>query len=267
MKISVVTPSYNQGRFIQKCIDSVKAQQGVQVEHIILDNCSTDQTVDLLNKYRNDPQGVDVKIIIEPDKGQTAAINRGFLMATGDVVCWLNTDEYYDTDALAKVISYFEKNSYIDFLFGNCTYVDENGHPVRRQREVGFSRSMLLYTGCFIRSCSAFVRRRIINDGQLLNEKYKVTMDFEWYVRLAYSDYQFAFTPLSVAYFTWHNENLSVLHTARRHIESAMVRDKFSGIRGPKLFRLTFYKLIKVYWLFIRIFLRSFSRTIYFNLS
>ena len=177
MKISIITPSYNQSQFIQKCIDSVRAQQGVEIEHIILDNCSTDETANCLERYRDDPQGVDVKIIVEQDNGQTTAINRGFQMASGDIVCWLNTDEYYYSNTLSVVVDYFQSYPEIDVFFGDFDYVDEQGNLLKKRKAFGFSESMLLYYGCYIPSCSTFIRRKVIDDGQILDESFRVTMN------------------------------------------------------------------------------------------
>lgn len=260
MKISIITPSYNQGRFIQKCIDSVKSQQGVEVEHIILDNCSTDQTVDLLNKYRNDPQGVDVKIIIEPDKGQTAAINRGFLMVTGHVVCWLNTDEYYEPGALSQVAAYFEHHPEVDVVFGDCYFVDTHGGLVKRKREFSFNQSMLLYYGCYIPSCATFIRRRVIDAGHLLDQSFRVTMDFEYYVRLACLGYRFQHIPDFLVNFTWHETNISSTQLARRLLERRMVQDRYSGIPEPALLRTLIYEFMRYSWIGVRILRRSIHR-------
>ena len=253
LKISVITPSYNQGSFIKKHIDSVRAQHGVQVEHIILDNCSTDQTNDLLNSYQNNPQGVDVKIIVEPDKGQTAAINRGFLMASGDVVCWLNTDEWYEMGSLAKVTDFFITHPEIDVVFGDCDFVDSDGNLMKHKKEFFYSESMLVYYGCFIPSCATFVRRRVIDAGVMLNHEFKVTMDFDWYVRIAKAGYRFAHLPATLACFTWHENNISSNFVERRKTERRLVQDRYSGIKGPPWFRSLVYEFMRRFWQGVRI--------------
>lgn len=262
MKISIVTPSYNQGRFIQKSIDSVRAQHNVEVEHIILDNCSTDGTAVCLEKYYNDPQGVKVKIFVEPDDGQSAAINRGFQLATGDIVCWLNTDEYYKPNALAQVAAFFQDHPKTDVLYGDCDFVDAQGRLVKQKREFGFSQSMLLYYGCYIPSCATFIRRKIIDAGHLLDESYRVTMDFEYFVRLARLGYHFSHLPACLACFTWHETNISNTQLARRLLERRKVQDCYSRISGPTFFQTLVYEFMRYFWIIFRVLRRGLIKVI-----
>lgn len=254
MKISVITPSFNQGRFIEKCLASVRDQQGdFSVEHIILDNCSTDTTEEALANYQAMPGAVDVRVFVEPDGGQTAAINKGFGLAKGDVVCWLNTDEWYEDGALAKVADFFVAHPEVDVVFGDCDFVDSDGELVKRKREFFYSESMLVYYGCFIPSCATFIRRRVIDEGVMLNPEFKVTMDFDWYVRIAKAGYCFAHLPVTLASFTWHENNISSNFVARRKIERRMVQDRYSGVPGPDWFRTFSYGVMLRFWLAIRV--------------
>jgi glycosyltransferase involved in cell wall biosynthesis len=254
MKISVVTPSFNQGKFIRKALASVREQEGqFSTEHIILDNCSTDSTSEALVDYQANPGAVEVHVFIEPDGGQTEAINKGFKLAKGDVVCWLNTDEWYENGALAQVVRFLDANPDVDVVFGNCDFVDATGALIRRRREYFYSESMLVYYGCFLPSCATFVRRRVIDDGVLLNSEFKVTMDFDWYVRIAKAGYRIAHLPASLATFTWHKTNISSTFEERRLQERRMVQDRHSGVTGPAWFRTLFYGLMRYFWLVVRV--------------
>ncbi|HPT62349.1 MAG TPA: glycosyltransferase family 2 protein [Bacillota bacterium] len=254
MKFSIITPSYNQGRFIDKCLASVQNQQGdFIVEHIIMDNCSTDSTFASLSSYQSNPANVDVRIFTEKDSGQTAAINKGFGIATGDIISWLNTDEWYDSDALARISQYFSAHPDIDVVFGDCDFVDSIGKLVKRKREIFYSESMLLYYGCYIPSCSTFVRRKVIDDGVILRPEYKVTMDFDWYVRMAKAGYRFGHLPATLATFTWHEGNISSNMVKRRLIERRMVQDQYSQVAGPAWFRSGVYGVLRNYWLAVRV--------------
>ena len=259
MKISIVTPSFNQGRFIEKCLLSVRAQQGdFSVEHIILDNCSTDTTGEALANYIADPGTVDVRVFVEPDGGQTAAINKGFCLATGDVICWLNTDEWYENGALAKISNFFTMNPDIDVVFGDCDFMDSNGELVKRKREFFYSESMLVFYGCFIPSCATFICRRVIDEGVMLNPEYKVTMDFDWYVRIAKAGYRFAHLPVTLASFIWHENNISSNFIERRMFERRLVQDRYSGVPGPGWFRTFIYGVMRYFWLAVRVSRRFF---------
>lgn len=257
MKISIVTPSFNQGRFINKAIDSVRAQKGVAIEHLIFDNCSDDGTRGLLERYQAAPGGNEVYVAIEPDEGQTAAINKGFLLSTGDIVCWLNTDEWYLNQALATIVDYFRKNEDVDIVFGDCDFVDVNGRLIRKKREHFFSSSMLLYYGCFLPSCATFVRRRALSKAGILDEDFRVTMDFEWYVRLARAGCRFLHVPETLAAFTWHEANISSTLVERRLFERRLVQDRYSRIQGPKWLRGMLYRVLRDFWIGIRVVRRA----------
>lgn len=249
---SIITASFNQGRFIQRSIDSILIQKNITVEHIILDNCSTDETSECLQKYQAQPGGVDVKVIVEPDDGQTQAINKGFKLARGDVVCWLNTDEYYYPGVLENVSDYFLKHPEVDVVFGDCDFVGSTGQLVKRKKEFGFSRNMLLYYGCFLPSCSTFIRRRIIDDGFFLNESYRVCMDFEWYTRLAFNDYQFAHFPQVFASFSWHNTNISLIQKVKRLEERYTIQNNYSNLMGPTWLKRLLFRSAQYFWILRR---------------
>ncbi len=261
MKISVITPSFNQVKFIEKCLQSVCSQQGnFSIEHIVLDNCSGDGSVDFLDNYQKNHGDIDVRIIIEPDGGQTAAINKGFALATGDVVCWLNTDEWYENGVLSKVVDYFIAHPDVDVVFGDCDFVDVDRYLVKRKREYFFSASMLLFYGCFIPSCSTFVRRRVVDAGILLDPEFKVTMDFDWYVRVAKAGYHFNHLPKILASFTWHENNISSNFVERRKLERRLVQDRNSGVSGPDWFCTLIYGVMRYFWLTIRVSRRFLGR-------
>jgi glycosyltransferase involved in cell wall biosynthesis len=97
-KISIITPSYNQGKFIRQTIESIQAQNYPNYEHIIVDACSTDDTVEILKSYGN-----TIQWISEKDKGQADAINKGIRMATGQILAYINSDDYYLPGAFFRV--------------------------------------------------------------------------------------------------------------------------------------------------------------------
>jgi glycosyltransferase involved in cell wall biosynthesis len=248
-RISVVTPSWNQGPFLRRCLDSIRPAPGVAIEHIVLDNCSTDETPDVLAEFAARNDGVERRFIIEKDEGQTRAINDGFRLATGSVICWLNTDEWYADGALEKVARYFEASPETDFLYGNCTFVDVEGKIVKERRSLGFDPAMLLYYDCYISSAAAFVRRRVVDEGELLDADYRVAMDYEWYNRLAHRGYCFAHLPDVLAYFTWHKNNISLRQRERSFEERLMIQRSFGRRLPPKSLHPTVAKLLHLLWM------------------
>ena len=242
MKFSIVTPNYNYGRFLKKNLQSVLAQvesgiepsgasspsehkndagraacdpRSFRVEHIVIDGGSTDDSVQILERWAAfaaaQPAAKDgrysFQFVSEPDHGQTDAINKGLRRATGDIVAWLNADEYYLTGKLALAAAAFAKHPKTDFLYGEPLFVDKDGNPIRIRRAHRFSKFVLYGCCCFIASCASFWRRRVLDDGFYLDPSYKVIMDGEYYCRLAKAGYRFQFLPATIAAFAFHDSN------------------------------------------------------------
>lgn len=157
-KISVITPSYNQGRFLEDCIGSVLNQGYPNVEYIIIDGGSTDESVAIIQKHQE-------KLafwVSEPDNGQSDAINKGFRKATGDIVAWLNADDYYFPEALATIAKVYRKNPKASFYFGDGMRVDEFGQPIKGffpDGKVVFNRKALVFGLNYILQPSTFINR------------------------------------------------------------------------------------------------------------
>lgn len=255
-KISVITPSYNSGLFLKHSIDSVRNQIYRPVEHIIYDNCSTDETKNILMEYRKNTRDVEVKIVVESDKGQSDAINKGFKTATGSVVAWLNADEYYLLDTFQNVIEFWNKNPDVDLVFGDCVFVDSQRKVLKRKKEFAFNYKMLLYYGCYIPSCATFIKKSIIDENLLLDTTYYNCMDFEYYVRLANLGKKFKYLPKELAYFICHGDNVSCAFSKRRKEERLRVQLKYGfNIGYRKLQSILLYGL-KLFYIFKRNLLR-----------
>ena len=221
--LSVVTPSFNSEGFIRDAIWSVSQQQAVTVEHIIIDGASTDSTVGILKHHP------EVQWTSEPDKGQSDAINKGFLRARGDLVGWLNADDYYLPGGLGAIARAAREYPEADILHGDCIFVDRSGRVVRSKVEHDFDREILLYFGCYIPSTSTFFRRRVIESGQLLDCDYRVCMDFEYFARLAHAGCRFHYVPRFIAAFRWHGNNISLNQAGRRGQERRQVQLRFGA--------------------------------------
>jgi glycosyltransferase involved in cell wall biosynthesis len=221
VKFSIVTPSFNQGRFIRDCIESVRTQEGVETEHIVIDACSTDETLSIVKGYPH------LQWVSEPDKGQTDAINKGFRKATGDWLMWLNADDYLLPGALARVQTFAAEHHHADIIYGDCYFVKEDGRVTSRKREFDFDFNMLLFYGCFIPSTSAFYKRAVVDAGFLLDASYKVCMDYEYYMRLAHAGFTFAHIAEPLACFRWHETNISSVLADRRYEEARKIQHHY----------------------------------------
>jgi glycosyltransferase involved in cell wall biosynthesis len=218
VKFSIITPSYNQGRFIRDCIESVRRQEGVECEHIVVDACSTDETVSVLKEYPH------LSWKSEPDAGQTDAINKGFRQATGEWCMWLNADDYLLPGALAAVRDFVTARPAVRVAYGDAIFVDGNGRMIRRKRDHRFDFGVLLFYGCYIQSTACFYHRSVFDTGHWLDASFKVCMDFDFYVRLADAGFVFDYLREPLACFRWHESNVSHVFARRRNEEHFRVQ-------------------------------------------
>lgn len=209
MLFSIITPSFNQGRFLSGCVESVLAQNGVEVEHIVTDAGSTDETLEVLARYPH------LRWQSEPDKGMSDGINKGFVQATGDWVMWLNCDDYLLPGSLAKIAAHIEKHPDLDVVHGDCVFVNEDKTPIRRKYDTAVDEWDFLFVGCCIPSTSTFYHRRIIESGELLDIHYKNCMDWEYYLRLIRKGYRFGYVPETIAAFRWYEQSTTQQHWQR----------------------------------------------------
>ena len=226
MKISVITPSFNQGQFIADCIDSVLAQTGVEIEHIVTDAGSTDNTIEVLRRYPH------LIWSSEPDKGMSDGINKGFCKATGDWLMWLNCDDYLLPGALAKVADFINRHPAADVVHGDCVYVDEDKNPIRRKFDTPVDRWDFLFVGCCIPSTATFYQRKIIDSGHLLDIEYRNCMDWEYYLRLCRAGYHFQYLSAAIADFRLHDESTTQKNLQRMIDEGLRCQRAHIDARG-----------------------------------
>ncbi|MFB6273380.1 MAG: glycosyltransferase family 2 protein [Salinibacter sp.] len=188
--VSIVTPSYNQGRFIEETLRSVKHQWYPHIEHIVVDGESTDDTLEILQRYE---ASYNLRWVSEPDQGQTDAINKGFAMTKGDIVGWLNSDDIYLTqDVVGTVVDAFRRTVTSSVIYGDSAILSKVGYILRIEAKPRFSYGHLL-RDCFIDQPSVFFPREIIARHQL-DVDLNYAMDYEYWLRLA-REYPFRHLP------------------------------------------------------------------------
>lgn len=180
-KISIVTPSFNQGEFLEQTILSVLNQNYPNLEYIILDGGSTDNSVDIIRKYEDQITFWESK----PDNGQADAIYRGFTRASGDIIAWINSDDYYLAGALIAVGNYFTKYPSIEWLAGNATIVDSQGHELLKCYTTNISFDHLYYCDVLFTQPSIFISRKAFFECGGFDKTLAFCMDYDLFLNLS----------------------------------------------------------------------------------
>jgi len=201
---TIVTPSYNYHQYIREMLDSVRGQEGVTLEHLVYDAGSTDGTLDIIREYDH------VKLVVESDEGMSDAINKGFKVAKGKWVMWLNTDDRLKLGALRKAKEFADLHEEADVIYGAWDFINAAGSFQRRMGVFPFQKMIFIHHGCYIGSTSTFLRKKtILDEGHLLNIHFKYAMDTEYYARLAILGKKFVYMKCILADFRMHGENIS----------------------------------------------------------
>ena len=199
--ISIITPSFNQGQYIRDTIESVLHQNYPNLEYIIIDGGSTDNTLSVLKEYEE-----HLTWISEPDNGQTDAINKGIRMAHGDIIAYLNSDDTYEPDALSKVVQLFSQNDDISIIYGDFNYVNTKGNLVSHRYAIDFDSGIFRYDHCFICQPSSFWRRSVVDKVGLFQEDLHYYMDYDFYLRSENAGFQFHHIHQTLANLRLHSE-------------------------------------------------------------
>ena len=195
-KISIVTPSYNQGEFLEETIRSVLLQNYPNLEYIVIDGGSTDNSLDIIRKYEKHMSCW----VSEKDEGQADAINKGLSMSTGEIVAWLNSDDFYEKDILTTVASEISvgKNKFI--VVGDIWAVDRSGTIMRKwhTRAPTLLSLIFQYRAYLVRGLvfmpnqpAVFWHRQVLEEIGLLRKELYYAMDYEYWLRMLSHEYRF----------------------------------------------------------------------------
>lgn len=221
-KITVVTPSYNQGRFIEETLQSVLAQDYPNLEYIVMDGGSKDETVAILEKYSHRLSF----FASEPDEGQTDALIKGFARATGDILCWLNSDDLFEPGALQYIGARFRDDPDLRFLYGDAMWVDMANRYLKPKKEHAFNRFIWLYDHNYFPQPACFWRRDLYQEVGGLNKRYDLAMDADLFIRFAAVT-----TPIhvrrTVARMRLYGEQKNQKFRSQSDLEDAEIRSRF----------------------------------------
>ena len=244
LKVSIVTPSFNQAAYLEACIRSVLDQDHPDIEYIIMDGGSTDSSPEIIQRYA----GSLAYWVSRPDGGQSAAINEGLRHAGGDIWGWMNADDAYLPGAVSRAVSKMAAEPEIDILYGDCTWVDKDGTVFSEHRSHSFSIRELLLGTADIPTGSAFFRRRVLDRIGGLDESLHFVMDIEYWLRAR--DCSFVHLPEMFSLYRAHPsaKTMDKARSESRSREFVRVYGQFwAQNKDPGLQRLRSHSMAGVY--------------------
>lgn len=232
MKLSLITVTYNSSKTLANSIESVLSESYSNVEYIIVDGASKDNTVDIIKEYEPKFKG-RMKWISEPDKGLYDAMNKGIRMATGDVIGILNSDDFFTTpDILQQVANAFEANKELDAVYGDVHFVNpENlGKCVRYYSSKVFKRS-LMKLGFMPAHPSFYLKKERFEQLGLYKTDYKIAADFEFLLRAIYkNNIRIQYLPIDMVTMRTGGASTSGLESHKRIMKEHLRAFRENGI-------------------------------------
>lgn len=201
--VSIVTPSYNTGRFIGDAVDSVLSQDYRNVEFLVMDGGSTDATLSELRRF-----GPRLNWVSQPDRGQSDALNKGFLKAKGSIFGWLNSDDTYAPGAVSAAVEFLWANPDVAAVYGDATFIDAKGAEIAKCVHVEpFDRHRLLHYTDFIVQPTVFFRRSAFEAVGGIDTSLHWCMDYDLWLKMVAKGLKIAYLPKHLANFRWLADN------------------------------------------------------------
>ncbi len=218
LKISIITPNYNYAGYIGKTIESILGQDYPNWEHIIVDDGSTDNSVEVISKYA----GTDsrIRLIRQENSGQTKALNKALKSATGEIVGWINSDDWYEDNVFRMIADHFESRPDLDICFGDGYYYMVAGDRRLRRKQLPFNYELFAFNGFCnsVMSNTVFWKRKLHDRVGFFNEQLNYNMDGELFARLFWRS-KVIYVPEPIAYFRWHENAKTIKNRSDKKSE------------------------------------------------
>jgi glycosyltransferase involved in cell wall biosynthesis len=243
-KISIVTASYNQGQFIEETIQSVLNQNYPNLEYIVIDGGSSDNSVEIIRRYEK-----FLKFwVSEKDKGQANAINKGLEMCTGDIFNWLNSDDYLESGSLGKIAEAFSDRN-VDLVAGMVRTFSELNEEVVQNQKLSAKGLMCWQPGVKFVQPGVWMRRELIKQCGGIDEQYHYSFDWDLYIRYLYHFSNVKELNDLLVHFRLHEDSKTQSMYEKFHLEQNLIIDKLSKTKGlEKLKTICDFKIQQLGW-------------------
>lgn len=254
--VSIITPSFNQGQFIEETLKSVASQTYKNYEHIIIDGGSTDNTIKILKKYKK-IYPYKIRWISEKDKGQSDAINKGLKMAKGEVLCYLNSDDVFYPYTLKIVTDFFNKNKNAFWVTGDYEVINEKSKRIRSfipfYKKIWsiFPYKTTLLLCNFINQPSTFWKKEVFKKVGYFNVDYKYNMDFDYWIRIFNKGFKLFVLNKKLSKFRVHSKSIGGSQFDKQFNHMLFLIKKYSNNSFIFWFNFIHYKFITFIYKFI----------------
>ena len=230
--VSILTPSFNQGRFLRDCLESVARQTYPRIEHVVVDGASTDGSVEILAE-----SGSAVRWTSEPDRGQGDAVNKAFEASTGEIVGWVNSDDgIFAVDSVARVVAAFAGHRDAGVVYGDAALVDESGRILRQHRSRWPEGDLPLVSPLV--QPAVFFRRSVIEPGEaVLRVDLHALLDYELWLRLRSRGVRFVHLPVVLAVDRDHPQRKVRMSDDLFRREAAELSEELGAVFGAHRLR------------------------------
>lgn len=239
--VSIITPSYNQANFIRQTIESVLNQDYPKIEYIVVDGGSTDGSIEILKSY-----GSRLKWVSEEDTGQSDAINKGFRMAKGEVIAWINSDDVYEPGAVKAAVGFLEKNPDVGMVYSDCNVILEDGRRNGLIRAPEFNMHKQLNYANIPPQPTVFFRREVFEKVGYLDESLHYVMDYDYWIRIG-RKFRIKKMPGVLANFRVWGTSKTVGSQHKFWNELRSVSLKYGGKKWNRMYLFHFFRPINHY--------------------
>lgn len=226
--VSIVTPSYNQGKFIEETIQSILSQDYPNIEYIIIDGGSTDSSIDIIKRYEQDI----AYWVSEPDSGISDAFNKGIKASKGDIIGIINVGDRYTEEAISTIVNVLNESADFDFVYGDLMYIDEKGNPLFLMKGDQGYQKKIRYTMPALNHPTVFMKRSVYDSCGLFDISYKIAMDYELLLRITQSGKKGLYIERTLAAMTLGGISYERFYKGYKEVCSASITYGYNPVKA-----------------------------------